>query len=60
MEKLTEKEKEKLSSAAAEILDIASDFTDEYTTLSEALEAIKIAVLALRLEGIEFSLDNLA
>lgn len=60
MEKLTEKEKEKLSSAAAEILDIASDFTDEYTTLSDALEAIKIAVFALRLEGIEFSLDNLA
>ena len=60
MEKLTEKEKEKLSSAAAEILDIASDFTDEYTTLGDALEAIKIAVFALRLEGIEFSLDNLA
>lgn len=60
MEKLTEKEKEKLSSAAAEILYIASDFTDEYTTLSDALEAIKIAVFALRLEGIEFSLDNLA
>lgn len=61
---MIEKQKAKIISIAADILSIADDFTDEYTSSGEALEAVKTAVpmnalddIDTRLAGIEASLD---
>lgn len=54
---MTEKYRNEIKGIATEMLYIASDLEDEYTSLSDALKAVEIAVIAKCLSGIESSLD---